>query len=309
MRFRGFVLFLIAAAGLASVRPAQAQTAYAIGDGGASLLTFSVSNPGSVNRVGFFGGFNFLDAIDFRPATGELFGYSDSTDSYFRVNTATGALTLASASPVGATTNTFRLGMDFNPTIDRLRVVTDSTQNLVYNPLTGTAAAFTPLAYAPGDVNAGVVPRVIENAYTNNRPEAMAPGQTTTQYVLDSGTGSLATLNNNMGMLFTVGQVRLAGTDTLLAFDQFTGFDIFTTSGGADTAYAVFRVNGTSGLYSINLGTAEATALGSFGSGFGDIYSLAVTTVAPVPVPPTLVGVMGGVLVLGLRSARRRILG
>ncbi|MGE3819498.1 MAG: DUF4394 domain-containing protein [Isosphaeraceae bacterium] len=277
---------------------ARADMVYAIGDGGASLLRFDTSSPGLVSRVAFFNGADtFLDSIDFRPATGQLYGYRDFNDTYYTVNLTTGQLTSATTLPVGATTNTFLLGMDWNPTIDRLRVVTDSTQNLVYNPNTGTAAGFTNLFYGAGDVNAGVVPLVIENAYTNN----FAGATSTQQYVLDYDQNSLATLANNAGTLATVGKIMLNGGT--LDFDEYAGFDVATVN-GVNTAYALLTVNNVAGFYSIDLATGNATSLGALGTGFGQVYGLSV---AAVPEPSALVLAATGLAAFATsRLARRR---
>lgn len=281
----------------ASMAPA-AQVMYALGDNGTSLLRLSSDNPAGATRVGFFGGAgSALDSIDFRPATGQLYGYSDSLDSYFVVDVTTGQLSTASAPAVGATTNTLALGIDWNPTIDRLRVVTETDQNIVFNPGPGTATSATTLAYVPGDPNVGVNPSIVENAYTKN---IAGLGQPTQQYVLDHALNILATLGNNAGTLATVAALSLGGN--ALDFDDFVGFDIFTASGGLDTAYAILNVGGVSGLYTINLSDGTTTSLGSLSSTFGPVYGLAV---AAVPEPSTLalgiVGLAGSVL-----FARRR---
>ena len=298
MRFR-VIIPVFLALGLAGLTPARADFGYAIGDGGASLLRFSLESPGAVTRVASFNGADtFLDAIDFRPANGQLYGYRDATDTYFTVNLSSGALTSVTNNPVGATTNTFNLGIDFNPMVDRLRVVTDSGQNIVYDPITRAATAATPLAYAVGDVNAALVPVVIDNAYTNT----VAGALTTQQFVLDYDQNSLATLANNAGTLNTVGQIKLNGN--VLDFDEFAGFDIFTSLTGVNTAYALLTVNNTPGLYTIDLATGNARSLGAVGSGFGQVYSLAI---APVPEPSSVLtlGVgLAGVLALGRRFSR-----
>lgn len=299
MRNSILILSLAALVGLASARSTQAAVAYAIGNGGDTLVQFTTDNPGSVTAVAKFNGADtFLDAIDFRLSTGQLYGYRDATDTYYTVDLATGLLTAASPSPVNARTNTFFLGMDFNPTIDALRVVTDSTQNIVYNPSTMNTTAFTPLFYGPNDPNAAFVPRVIENAYTNN----FGAPTTTTQYVLDFDLNVLATLNNNAGMLTTVGQVRVGGS--VIDFDEFTtGFDIFSPSSDVNIAYALLTRAGSQGLYTIDLTNGNATLVGALGSTPGPVYSLAVV---PIPEPASLAMAGIGIGAVGLIALRRR---
>lgn len=296
------VLFLAALLALAASRNAAADFAYSIGDGGASLLRFDTANPNSATRVGFFGGADsFLDSIDFRPATGQLYGYRDATDTYFTVDLATGALT-AAGTGAGAPTNTFLLGMDFNPTIDRLRVVTDSTQNIVFNPVAGTAAPFTPLFYAAGDVNAGLTPRVIENAYTNN----IVGLGTTQQYVLDYDLNVLATLANNAGTLNTIGNVTLNGV--VFDFNEYVGFDIFTAPNLANTAYALLSSANTGPtLYTLDLSSGALTTVGTIGGGAGNSFGLTYgLAVVPVPEPTALAAMAIGLGTLGLAAFRRR---
>jgi hypothetical protein len=276
------------------------QVAYAIGDGGFSLVRFNTDNPGSVTTVMFSGDGMALDAIDFRPANGQLYGYNDADDAYYTVDLNTGALTRASIVPVGATTNTFFLGMDFNPTIDRLRVVTESTQNLVFNPDTGTATAFTPLFYGTGDTNEAYTPLVIDNAYTNNQPGL----GTTQQYVLDHSLNVLAMLANNAGTLTTVGTVTLNGME--LDFDSYSGFDIVTDLNGNNMAYALLGVGGMAGLYSIDLATGAATSLGAIGSRAGTVYGLAFAPPTAVPEPSSLALAGLAATALGARTLLRR---
>lgn len=282
------VSWAFALAGLCGTAANAQQTVYAIGAGGGSLVRFQSDNPAGATVVGgFSGAATFLDAIDFRPATGELFGYLDSTDSFYRVDVNTGALTLASVGASGAPTNTFHVGMDFNPTIDRARLVTDSGQNIVFNPVAGTAAPFTTLAYAIGDPNENASPSIIDNAYSRNRVGLV----TTTQYVIDYNLDVVATLANNTGVMTTVGSL---GVDT----DLFTGFDIFT-SGTNDTGYALLTAPGGSpSFYTIDLATGQASLVGALG--FTDqVYSLAV-----VPAPGVL-GVLGMAAALSGRRGRR----
>ncbi|HLO41446.1 MAG TPA: DUF4394 domain-containing protein [Phycisphaerales bacterium] len=279
-------LSLAVVSGLAAPASAQ-QMVYAIGGGGTSLVRFMSNDPSNVTVVGNFGGAaSFLDAIDFRPQTGQLYGYLDATDSYYTVDVTTGALTLASGGPT-APTNTFQLGMDFNPTIDRARVITDSDQNIVFNPAAGTSAAFTDLFYSAGDANEGADPNVIDNAYTQNFAGSMA----TQQYAIDYGLDALVKLANNAGTLTTVGSL---GIDT----DIYTGFDIYT-AGGVDTAYAILTApSGAASFYTIDLATGQATLVGELGMGT-QVYSLAVI---PAPASMALAGL--GALLTGPRRRR-----
>lgn len=284
----GSCLFVSVAAALLGTSAASAQqTVYAIGNGGSSLVRFQSNDPGNVTVVASFSGAgSFLDGLDFRPATGELYGYLDSTDSFYKVDVSTGTLTLASVGTSAAPTNTFQLGMDFNPTIDRARVVTDSGQNIVFNPTTGTAGAFTTLAYGAGDVNDGANASIIDNAYTNNFAGAL----TSQQYAIDYGLNVLVTLANNAGTLATVGNL---GVDAGI----YTGFDIYSAN-GQNFAYAILTPEGgTAGFYTINLNTGLATLVG--GLGFTDqVYGLAV-----IPAPGSL-AVLGGAALVWTRRRR-----
>jgi hypothetical protein len=296
----------IAAAGFAMALlavPARAQqTAYAIANGGTTLIRFQTNAPGSAVAVGNFslgGNATFLDAIDFRPLNGQLYGYLDSTDTLYTVNLTTAALTPVASGSGASATNTNILGIDFNPTIDRVRVVTDSTQNLVYNPNSNASPAVaTSLFYGPGDPNENSNALIIDNAYSNNIHLGFP---TTTQYVIDYGLDVLATLNNNAGNMTTVGAL---GVNT----DVFTGFDIFTSMAGVNTGFAVLdSADGSAPtFYDINLATGAATSIGAIGGGFNQVYSLAVVpTASAAPEPASLALMALGILPIMRR--RRRV--
>lgn len=277
-------LTLLALTGAASAQ----QTVYAIGNGGSSLVRFNSNNPsGAVVVANFSGAANFLDAIDFRPATGQLYGYLDSSDSFYTIDTTTGQLTLASVGTSAVPTNTFQLGLDFNPTIDRARLITDSDQNIVFNPNTGTVTGATNLNFAIGDVNENSDPNIIDNAYSRN----FAGSTTTVQYVIDYELNLLATLANNTGVLTTVGPL---GVDTSI----YTGFDIYSDT-NSDTGYAILTgTNGLPNFYTINLQSGAATLVGPVGV-TNQVYSLAV-----VPSPAGL-AVLGSGLALIARRRKR----
>ena len=273
---------------------------FALGADGASLLRFDLAHPGAIKSLALSGAGTRLDAIDFRPRTGELFGYDDASDRYFTVDVNTGMLKGASSSATA--TNSRSLGLDWNPTIDRLRVVTDTNQNIVYNPDTATAsnAATVPLFYGPGDVNEGRDPGVVANGYTNS----FAGATTTQQYVLDAQLNTLATLANNAGRLATVATITVMGVE--FDFDPSAGFDILPLLGGGNMAYALLTEAGapgaTAGIYTIDLTSGAATFLGALDSAIGQATGLAVT----VPEPATIGLLLAGGLLLLARAPSRK---
>lgn len=175
--------------------------------------------------------------LDFRPATGQLYGVTNQS-RIVTFNTASGAVSVVGAgfTPV-LSGNTF--GFDFNPTVDRIRLVSDAGQNLRLHPDLGTAV-FTDTSLNPG------TPTINGAAYTNS----FIGATTTTLYVIDSTTNMLYTQNPpNAGTLVPVGAL---GIDV----DADSGFDIGASSG---TAFSLLKVGGTTSVYSINLTTGAAT--------------------------------------------------
>ena len=69
-----------------------------------------------------------LAGIDFRPATGDLYGVGSDSVVY-RVNPRTG-IAVAEGPAFTPGLNGRFFGVDFNPTVDKIRVVSDAGQNL-----------------------------------------------------------------------------------------------------------------------------------------------------------------------------------
>ncbi len=202
-----------------------------------------------------------IGGIDFRAATGVLYGLGSSGQLY-TINTKTGQATASpslAADPAdtldpftGLTGSAF--GFDFNPVVDRLRIVSDDDQNLRVNVGTGLTLTDTVLAYAATDVNFGQDPNVVASAYANNFAGATA----TTLRGIDSGLDILVIQNPpNNGTLNTVGALGVDAT-AVSSFDQ--------SSGGL--AFAALTVEGDSntGFYSIDLNTGAATLIGIIGA-------------------------------------------
>ncbi len=246
---------------------AQAETIVALTSGN-RLLFFDSATPGTVTKTVNIStvGSEALGAIDFRPATGDLFAMGASGRLYV-LNLTTGAASVPSATPPPL--NGTRFGFDFNPTVDRIRVVSDADQDIRLNPNDGTLTATdTPLTYAAGDAHAGANPNVVGSAYTNNFVGAAA----TVLYDIDSTQDTLVIQNPpNAGILTTVGPL---GVDTS---DQ-VGFDI---SQGTGMAYASLAVGGVAGLYTISLANGAGTLVGNI----GNAGSLAGETIVGLAVP------------------------
>ena len=96
----------------------------------------------------------------------------------------TGAATALGTAPFSPALSGSAFGFDFNPTVDRIRIVSDTGQNLRAHPDTGAVVAVDgSLRYAITDVAAGHDPDVVGAAYTN--PD-IDPATGTTLFDLDA---------------------------------------------------------------------------------------------------------------------------
>jgi hypothetical protein len=133
------------------------------------LIAFSSASPGqllhSVPITNLAAGETVV-GIDVRPANNQLYALG-STSQLYVINYISGVATRV-GSPFTPALSGTDFGFDFNPTVDRVRIVSDTGQNLRLHPDTGAVAAVdTTLSYAPGDANAGRTPQVTAAAYTN----------------------------------------------------------------------------------------------------------------------------------------------
>ncbi|HEX8145931.1 MAG TPA: DUF4394 domain-containing protein [Pyrinomonadaceae bacterium] len=252
-----------------SATPASAATLYGV-TGANTLVRFGSTSPGTIERTvtvtGLQGGETVV-GIDARPATRQLYALGSAGRLYV-VNPTSGRAALISTVSTALSGTSF--GVDFNPTVDRLRVVSDADQNLRINVDTGAATADGGLAYAAGDANAGQNPNVVGSAYTNS----VAGATTTTLYGIDSARDVLVVQNPpNNGTLNTVGALGVDASDAV-------GFDI---APNGNTAFAALNVGGASQLYTINLTTGAATLFGGVGGG-AQLRGLAVFNPSPNPI-------------------------
>ncbi|NID10567.1 DUF4394 domain-containing protein [Fibrivirga algicola] len=224
--------------------------AYAIDGGTNNLLIFNPNSPSSVvtkTITGLQSGETIL-GIDSRPVNGQLFMLGSSSRLYVVGVNATTAWTATQVGTAGAfTLSGTEFGFDFNPTVDRIRVISNTGQNLRLNPNDGTLTlADGSLTFAPMTGT----PNVSAGAYTNN----FAGATTTVLYDIDVRAGGAMLFKQdppNNGVLVSVGSL---GVDV----ESANGFDIGGTSG---MAYALLRTTGVTRVYTINLTTGAATAM------------------------------------------------
>lgn len=265
---------ILCSAGLGRAADAQAAELFYGVDTQNRLVTFSGQTPTSIARKAFTGlqsGEQVL-GLDVRPANKQVVALG-STSRLYRIDVATGSATVIGTAPFAPPLAGTAFGFDFNPTVDRIRLTSDTRQNPRLHPDTGvTAAVDGPLTYAVGDAGAASTPRIVGSAYTNS-----VAGATTTQlFGLDAGRDVLALQNPpNNGTLVSVGAL---GVD----IGNNAGFDI---SGVDGVAYAALQVGqGTvSQLYTVNLTTGAATLVGRVGGGV-PLRALAAAGTAPADV-------------------------
>jgi Domain of unknown function (DUF4394) len=169
-----------------------------------------------------------------RPATGQLYALG-STSRLYTINMSSGAAAAVGTAPFTTLLSGSSFGFDFNPTVDRIRVVSNTGQNLRLDPNTGL------IAVVDGTLNPGT-PAVSAAAYTNN----FAGATTTSLYVIDVNTDKLYIQNPpNNGTLVEVGSLGINITAD-------NGFDIGGRSG---KAYGVFSIGSLTKLYTLDLAT------------------------------------------------------
>ncbi|MBC6605879.1 DUF4394 domain-containing protein [Hymenobacter sp. BT188] len=236
---------------------------YALTDG-TRLDGYSTKDPStrtsSVAITGLQSGERIL-AMDFRPATGQLYGVGSSSRLYV-INQNTGVARAMGSGAFMPTIMGELVGFDFNPTVDRIRLVTSTGQNLRLNPETGTVAATDgPLTGAPGSA------LLTGAAYTNNT----AGATTTVLYAINTVDKQLYVINPpNNGTLVPVGALSLNVTGD-------GGFDIDAKTG---TALGLYSVSGNPTLFSVDLSTGTARPLAQYNTNSG--YSAIAIPTQPV---------------------------
>lgn len=273
------------------------------------VITFNRATPGTVVsefNVSGLNGSEQLVGIDVRPANGQLYGLTTAGRLY-TIDPGTGVATFRTAltgDPSSTTAfsalNGTGFGLDFNPVPDRLRVVSDTGQNLRINVDTGATLV-------DGAVN-GATASITASAYTNS----FAGASTTQLFNLDCTAGQRFLQNPpNNGTLTN-------GTPLGVACTAAEGFDIDPRN---NTGYAALTVSGTTRLYTVALGAGGgATAVGQIGTGAAlaglallnppanpTVYVLTGNSIARID--PAAPNTLQGTVAVGGLSAGETVLG
>ncbi|MHA3772274.1 DUF4394 domain-containing protein [Verrucomicrobiota bacterium sgz303538] len=244
-------------------RVAPAAVIYAIDDSN-KLYHFDAATPGDLSAgvsITGLGVGEVIRTIDFRPATGELYGIaiagvSPYMGKLYLIDHETGAATAIGSAFSTTIANATAISMDFNPVVDRIRVTTYGEENLRVNPSTGALTA-TDAALTGGENISSV-------AYTNSYPGASSTTLYGTRYdnddlyVIGGFNGSISP---NGGVGTKIADISMPSSST----DR-TDLDILATVDGNVGFYSYTDV-ATQMLGRLDLITGAVTPVGTIGAG------------------------------------------
>jgi hypothetical protein len=212
-----------------------------------------------------------IAAIDFRVAKGVLYalGKLGTAGRLYTIDTASGKATQVGTGILAVPLDAMEYGLDFNPTVDRMRLAGSNGFNGRLHPDTGAVVDSNPnepglqtdgrLAFAKDDPNAGKEPAVMAAAYTYNKTN----DKITTNYAIDGKLDMLLTqgtkegiapaVSPNTGQLFTVGRLSV-GESARVSFDiadvSGAAFGAFTKAGDKESKF--YLINLESGTASFH---------------------------------------------------------
>ncbi|WAZ21589.1 DUF4394 domain-containing protein [Streptomyces cinnabarinus] len=228
------------------------------------LVSFRLDRPGSVLPLGKVSGLQGdtrLVGIDYRVQNGKLYGVGDRGGIYTVREIGARA---TKVSQLGVALQGSSFGVDFNPAANRLRVVSDTGQNLRHNiddpagaPAAGSTAVDGTLTNPPvPPATTGTTANGVTGvAYTNND---LSAATATTLFDLDTAQDRVSVQSPaNAGSLAPTGGL---GVDA----PADSGFDIYSSAGrGTNTGYAVTG----SRVLRVDVLTGAARSTGSFPQG------------------------------------------
>lgn len=255
------------------------QLAYGLSN--TNLISFDTQNPTFVRSlVGVTGvtAGQTIVGMDIRPSNGQLYalGYNSGTNAsqLYTINPTSGLASAINATPTAITLGTGNVGFDFNPTVDKIRIVSNDNQNYRLDPTTGTIVATDgSLAFAATDVNFGADPNAGSVAYTNS----YGTPTTTTLYNYEENLNILTTqLPPNNGVLNTIGNsgIIINTADATIDLDIF-----YEPTTQMNLAYLAANTGSLTAdnFYSINLTSGATTLIGKIGYGI-PVKDIAIQT-------------------------------
>lgn len=239
--------------------------AIGITNDGGLMASFNTSNPAILNWVavptGFVCGESFLIGIDFRVQDGKLYALGNRGCIYtvsLPTDPAFPVVPLRHVSQLSVALHGTNFGFDFNPAADRLRIVSDTGQNLRHDLNTHITAVDGTLSSGP---NTATVTGISAAAYTNNDVNS---GSGTTLFDINPVTGQVLIQSPaNTGFVIMTGS--LGGP-----FNPNAGFDIFADLVGgrtvSNTAFATLAPvsGGRPTLFTVDLLAGVATPVDQF---------------------------------------------
>ncbi len=268
---------------------------------GNRLLRFALASPtttGNANITGVTAG-ERLVGIDMRPTTGQLFALgvdakndrgtlyvlepqSANGNALATAVGTPGAIAYVDENGVAIDLSDVPIGIDFNPTVDRIRILDASGLNARANPITGgpvdgntTNAGMNPDV----SVQAQLGTQIVATAYTTSVPSAAF----TTQYTLDQTFSRLQIQNPPNNGVQTM-PLQVAIDNAPFVFGGDSGFDIppgvVSASANMPVAglgyFTASNTNNQTTLYELSLSDASVAALGNIGDGSQSLTGLAV---------------------------------
>jgi Domain of unknown function (DUF4394) len=229
------------------------------------LVRFDADTPGrtrGIGRVKGLAGDQSLVGIDYRVQDGKLYGVGNAGGIY-TISAADATAAKVSQLTVALTGTSF--GVDFNPAANRLRVVSDTGQNLRHNlddatattpPLAGATVADATLTVPPATTPAMGIGAA---AYTNND---LDPNTATTLFDLDTTADQVSAQSPaNAGLLAATGKL-LVDAGPVAGFDIYSRTSAGTTQG--NQGFATVSVLGRYSFHRVSLLTGAASRIGSF---------------------------------------------
>jgi Domain of unknown function (DUF4394) len=231
------------------------------------LVQFWECNPSNLYVIGSVYDLRSPDTalvgIDFRVQDGQLYGVGNGGGIY-TIDPSTAQATWVSQLSVSLDGTLF--GVDFNPAADRLRIISDTGQNLRHNVNAGgTTLVDGVLNYMAGTPATGLTGA----AYTNNDLDSNTG---TTLFDIDTSLNQVVIQSPpNAGSLVATGLLTV-DSDTPVGFDIHA--DLQDGAAVTNRGFASLVVSGMNGFYRVNMLTGQAILIDTFSDAVIDIAIL-----------------------------------